>query len=111
MNEEEKLSLEDISKMDFGPSIIDILLDEDNDENIVLYDEDNVANEFEQIAVIPFDETIYAILKPVGEMPGVSEDEAIVFAVREFEGEFYLEIEADDKIAEAVFDKYNALCD
>ena len=44
-------------------------------------------------------------------MPGVSEDEAIVFAVREFEGEFYLEIEADDKIAEAVFDKYNTLCD
>ena len=33
----EMFSLDDFPNMDFGQSVIDILLDEDNDDNIILY--------------------------------------------------------------------------
>ena len=78
-NKNEMFSLDDIANIDFTPSIIDILLDENNDENIVLYDEKNQKNEFEQVAVIPLNGKIYAILKPVNCPEEVGEDEAFVY--------------------------------
>ena len=36
---------------------------------------------FEQIAVIPLEERIFAILKPIEKTEGVGEDEALVFEV------------------------------
>ena len=109
--ENELFSLDDILNMDFGPSVIDILLDEDNDENIVLYNEDGQAYEFEQVAIIPLNENIYAILKPATYLENISDDEAIVFRVKEFEGEYTLIVETDEEVAEAVFDEYYMLLD
>ena len=45
---------------------IEQILDENNMENVVLYDTDNKPIEFEQVAVIPLenDELLYAILIP-----------------------------------------------
>ena len=93
-------------------SILDILLDEDNEEPITLYDESDKPVKFDQVAIIPLDEKLYAILKPIDEMDGVADDEAIVFAVTEdSEGETVLEIETDEPIAIRVFDEYYKLLD
>jgi len=62
-------------------SQIEMLLDEKNDDNIKLYDENNKETEFEQIAIIPLEDKVYAILKPVTNIEGIEEDEALVFAI------------------------------
>ena len=106
---DEMFSLDDFPSMHFAPSVIDILLDEDNDDNIILYDENNQANEFEQIALIPLNGKIYAILKPVNCMENVGDDEAVVFCIEEVEGEYVLIPEQDDAVGEAVFNEYYSL--
>ena len=93
-------------------SILDILLDEDNEEPITLYDESDKPVKFDQVAIIPLNDKLYAILKPIDEMEGVADDEAIVFAVTEdSEGETVLEIETDEPTAIKVFDEYYKLLD
>ncbi len=93
-------------------NVLDILLDEDNDEAITLYDENDKAVRFDQVAIIPFKEKLYAILKPIDEMDGVADDEAIVFLVEEDgEGDAQLVIETDEPTAIKVFDEYYKLLD
>lgn len=108
-DKEELYSLDDIPDIVCGPSIIDILLDEDNDDNIILYDEDDQPNEFEQVALVPLNGKVYAILKPINCMEDVGADEAVVFCIEEFEGEYMLFPEQDDAVGEAVFNEYYSL--
>lgn len=92
--------------------ILDILLDENNDDPITLYDEEDKAVQFEQVAVIPDNDKIYAILKPIDELEGVEDDEAIVFVVDyDDEGNTVLLVEKDEETAIRVFDKYYQLLD
>lgn len=92
--------------------ILDILLDEDNEDPVTLYDEADKAYKFDQVAIIPLDNKLYAILKPLDDIPGVADDEAIVFAINEKEaGESSLIIETDESIAMRVFDEYYKLLD
>jgi len=89
---------------------IEKILDENNCDNIVLYDEDGNAVEFEQVAVIPLDDSIYVILVPVTEIEGVGEDEGIVFVIEEDEDdEPLLSIVVEDDIIDAVFAEYDKL--
>lgn len=88
---------------------IDKLLEEDNTENIVLYDENNRPTEFEQIAVIPLDEKIYVILRPVTPIVGVGEEEALVFVIEEIDDEDCLVICDDEDIVDRVFEEYYEL--
>lgn len=90
-------------------SQIEMLLDENNTENIKLYDENNKVTEFEQVAIIPLDDKIYAILKPVTEIAGVNDDEALVFVVEEIDDEEVLVIVDDEDIVDKVFNEYYAL--
>lgn len=97
-------------------NILDVLLDEDNEDPITLYDQDDKAIRFDQVAIIPLgegdDRKLYAILKPIDEMEGVADDEAIVFKVIEDEaGDAVLEIETDEPVAIRVFDEYYKLLD
>ena len=46
-------------------SMIDKILDENNSDPVVLYDENNKETKFEQVAVIPLDEKLYVLLKPI----------------------------------------------
>ena len=92
-------------------SAIDALLDENNAEPIIMYDENNKETEFDQVCVIPLENangvmTIYAILKPITEIVGVGDDEALVFRVEEIDDEDCLVIEDDDKTVDRVFDAY-----
>ena len=91
--------------------ILDILLDEDNEDPITLYDENSKAIKFDQVAIIPLDEELYAILKPIDEIPGVADDEAIVFKISESEETTSLNVEQDESKAMRVFDEYYKLLD
>ena len=89
---------------------IDKILDENNEDNIFLYDEDDNELEFEQAAVIPMDGSVYVILVPVTPMEGVGEDEGVVFVIEEDEdGEAVLSIVVEDDVIDAVFDEYEKL--
>ncbi len=91
---------------------IERLLDENDLGTIVLYDENDKEVEFEQIAIIPYENEVYAILKPVKEMEGVADDEAIVFLLdADEESEDVLSVVEDDAIIDAVFDAYYKLLD
>lgn len=83
---------------------IDRFFDEDNFENVTLTDNNNKDIEFEQVAVVDFEEKYYAILRPVTKLEGVNDDEALVFEIDEDKDCLvYCE---DTDIAEAVFDVF-----
>lgn len=88
---------------------IDKLLDENNTDPIVLYNENNEEISFEQIALVPMDGQIFAILKPIGDFEGVGEDEALVFTIAEDDGEEVLVVEDRDEVIDAVFEEYYAM--
>ena len=89
-----------------GYSPVAALLDENNNANIFLFNEQNEKMEFEQIALVPIDGKLYAILRPVVPVEGVADDEALVFVIEEIEGEDCLVIEEDDEVIDAVFEEY-----
>jgi uncharacterized protein YrzB (UPF0473 family) len=91
---------------------IEALLDAEDNSPIVLFDEKDNEVEFEQVALIPYKNKAYAILKPVKEIEGVKEDEAIVFSLLEDEnGEDLLSVETDEAVITTVFDEYYKLLD
>jgi len=91
---------------------IERLLDENDLGTIVLFDENDKEVEFEQIAIIPYENEVYAILKPVKEMEGVAEDEAIVFLLdADDDSDDVLSVVEDDAVIDAVFDAYYKLLD
>lgn len=89
---------------------IDKLFDENNNENIYLYNKKGEQVEFEQIALIPIKDTLYVILKPVRPIEGLGEDEGLVFEVKADENESeYLSLVTDESVIDAVFDIYDKL--
>ena len=96
-------------------SLVDILLDEEDESDVILYDNDDNAVKFEQIAIIPHvidgQTRLYAILQPIDDLDGVGDDEALLFRVftEENDGEDNVVFEEDMEIAEAVFEKYYKL--
>ena len=87
---------------------IEQILDENNRDNIILYDEAGNPVEFLQSAVIPLEEKIYMILKPV-EDERIAVDEALVFVINEYEGEEVIDLVEDDEIIDRVFNEYTEL--
>ena len=89
---------------------IDALYDENNNDAIILFNENGEEIAFEQVAIIPISEKVYAILKPIQPMDGVGEDEGLVFSIEQNdEGEEYLMLTVDEEIIDAVFTVYDAL--
>ena len=95
-------------------SPIDKLFDENNSDPIVLFNEKGEEVSFEQIAIIPYDERVFAILKPMEKTEGVGEDEALVFEIVEGdteEDEEYLNLVSDMEVIDNVFKVYDKLID
>ncbi len=93
-------------------SVLEILLDENNDSPITLFDEEDHEIKFDQVAVIPLDEKLYVILKPIEKMENVADDEAIAFLISEDEnGDASLVVEDNDEIVKKVFEDYYKLVD
>lgn len=89
---------------------VDALFDEENNDPVVFFNEKGEEIAFEQIAVIPQKEKVYAILKPVQPLEGMGEDEGLVFSVETNEsGEEYLALTTDMAIIDAVFEVYDQL--
>lgn len=89
------------------------ILDEENYENVILYDPEKKPIEFEQVAVIPVDDdnlntqTLYTIMIPVTPMQGVSEGEGVVFKIDEKTRD--IEVVNDEKIIDKVLEIYQQL--
>ena len=86
---------------------IDALYDEDNNDAIILFNEKGEEIAFEQIAIIPQGDKVYAILKPIQPLEGVGEDEGLVFLINDDDG--ILELITDEKIIDDVFTVYEEL--
>ena len=86
--------------------ILDVILDENNNEDLVLQNEEGRQIRFEQVAVIPYNEKIYVILKPIDKLEGVEDDQAIVFLADETKRPTVLVPEQDETTAVKVFDEY-----
>ena len=90
--------------------ILEILLDENNSDPIFLNNGSRTVA-FDQIAVIPYEEEIYCILKPLEEIPGVGKHDAAVFYVKEGDDDTQTQLIAviDEKKAVAIFKEYYRL--
>ena len=87
--------------------VLDILLDPDNTDPIILIDEKNNKKiTFEQVAIVPYNDKIYTVLKPVDKIENVADDEAIVFYVDETVKPSVLRVEEDEQTAIKIFDEY-----
>lgn len=107
-----KKNEKEVKPVDEQADILDLLLDENNYSPITLYDDEDKEVSFEQIAIIPDGDNLYAILKPIDELDGIADDEAIVFAVDFDEDDSsMLVVEENKEIAMRVFDKYHQLLD
>ncbi|MCD8205944.1 MAG: DUF1292 domain-containing protein [Clostridia bacterium] len=91
--------------------ILDILLDDDNRDPVTLTLGSGKEYEFEQVAVIPYDDKIYAVLHPLAyvEELDAGDDDCLVFYVDEDDPSHTLRTEDDDEKAEAVYDIYISL--
>ena len=90
-------------------ALIEAILNKDNTENIFLYDAKGQKTEFEQIAVVPAQEKLCVILKPVIKLPQLDENEAIVFVIDEIDDTPLLYIAEDNELIDEVFSKYYEL--
>ena len=90
-------------------TVLQKLLDDENCDNVTLYDEEGKELEFEQIALIPLEAALYAILRPADPMEGLEEDEALVFLIDEEEE--MVTLITDEDLGAAVFREYYKLCD
>ena len=86
---------------------VEMILDQNNNDNIILYNDKDEPIEFEQIAVVPIDSNTYVILQPVTPIKGIAEDEAIAFRLpnREY-GEEDLQLVEDDNLIDRIFAEY-----
>ena len=105
MKNNEKEVVKDVEEVD----AIQQLLDENNEDNVILYDENDNPSEFEQIAIIPLDNSVYALLKPTFEIEGVADDEVFIFEIIEDENGDMLSIVTEEKVVNAVMESYREL--
>ena len=87
------------------------LLDPNNKDVIEMIDDDGDTVQFEQVAIIPRGEQVYVILKPVEEMEGVKDDQALVFEIAEEEfddglKQYYLKLVENEVDIDIVFEQY-----
>ena len=83
-------------------TLLKILLDEKNDENIFLFGEDDEEVELEQLGIVPFEDNLYALLRPTCE----DEDVALVFKVDHEDENSIMEIE-DETLAQKIIEIFN----
>ena len=86
---------------------VDRLFDESNDDTVCVKDNDGNEIEFEQVAVVDFEESYYAILKPVKKLEGIEEDECLVFKIDEEND--CLVYEEDERVIDGVSAEFEAM--
>lgn len=94
--------------MEKEKSVIDRIFDENDNDPVVLYSND-MAIEFDQVAIISLDGGIYVMLAPITKIEGINDDEAFVFSIEENNEEESLSLITDSEILDKVFDEYYKL--
>ena len=87
--------------------LIKQILDTDNLEDVILFDDEGKEIVFRQVAVIPFEEKIYAILIPKTAVEGVQKGEGLLFSIDE--SKHSLELVNDTDIIDKVLKIYFSL--
>lgn len=80
----------------------------DDEEIITLYDDEDNPMDFYEVAVVEYEDELYALLQPAEEIEGIADDEVVIFKIEETEGEednFFYPVE-DEALQEAVFEEY-----
>ena len=79
----------------------------DGEEIVTLYDDDDNATEFYEIAVVEYEGDFYALLQPVEELEGVEEGDVLIFRVEEEEegNDRFMNVE-DENVLNAVFEEF-----
>ena len=80
----------------------------DDGEIITLFDEDDNPMDFYEVAVVEYENELYALLQPAEEIEGIADDEVVIFRIEETENEdddFFYPVE-DEAVQEAVFEEY-----
>lgn len=80
----------------------------DDDSIIELFDEEEQAVQFREIASIELDGKFYELLQPVEPMDGIGEDEAVIFEYEDVEGSDERNFTPlfDEELLERIFDEY-----
>lgn len=81
----------------------------EDDEIITLKDDNGTPVDFYEVAVVEYQDELYALLQPVEPMEGVEEDEAVIFKIIEGKNdgdEDTFEPVVDEKVLDAVFNEY-----
>ena len=84
---------------------------EEDDDIVTLLSATGEKIDFVEIAGIAYKGHFYAILQPVVLLPGMNDDEALVFEVTRADGNDRFEVVTDEEIIDAVFAEYNKLLD
>ena len=82
---------------------------EEDDGIVTLMSATGEEIDFVEIAGIAYKGHFYAILQPVELLPGMDDDEALVFEVSRADGNDRLEIVLDEELIDAVFAEYDKL--
>ena len=86
------------------------IFDEDFNENVILYNQEGVPVEFEQIFIMPYQERDYCILRPLIPFAGMEEGEGILFVLAYDEQDIpELQVVQDQEIVDVVFGEYERL--
>ena len=81
---------------------VDKLFDDNNFDSIFVKDNSGKEIEFDQVALVDYEGSYYAILMPLTELEGVEEGEVLIFRVdEEKDCLVYLE---DEKVANEIMD-------
>lgn len=81
---------------------VDKLFDDNNFESIFIKDNNGKEIEFDQVALVDYENNYYAVLMPLTKLEGVGEDEVLIFRVdEEKDCLVYLE---DESIANEIMD-------
>ena len=97
-----------MNEMDkYFDELLDKICDEENNEVVVLTNENGEEIAFEQIALVPMENRLYIIMKPVQPMEGLGEDEDLVFLINQGLRQF--ELVVDEDIIDRVFTVYDEL--
>ena len=59
------------------------IFNQENEEPIILLANNAIPTRFEKVALIPYKKSLYTILSPIDNMPGVKENETIVLKIVE----------------------------
>lgn len=86
---------------------IEKLLDENDNSNLVFYNDNKEKIEFEQVALINIDNENYAILHPVN--LGYQDDEVIAYSIKIDNLNYELLEVEDDDLLDKIYNEYQKL--